>query len=126
MGAAHGRWTLHIEGNTTPRDDGVSTLIGESNADAGTALDDARRGRVQVSELYYTHAWQGARSLAIGMVDASAYLDISRIANDANAQFLGVSFVNNPVIEFPDYSLGMVYEQRLGDGFLVGTLWLVG
>ena len=109
----HGRWTLYVEGNTTPRAEGVSTLLGESNADAGTALDEARRGRVQLSALFYTHEWDTAHILALGMIDASAYLDVSRIANDENTQFLGVSFVNNPTIEFPDYSLGAAYEQRL-------------
>ena len=53
------------------------------------------------------------RSVVAGVIDASAYLDTSRIANDENTQFLGVSFVNNPTIEFPDYALGVVYEERL-------------
>lgn len=113
-----GRWTLHVEGNTTPREEGVSTVIGESNADAGTALNEARQGRVQVSELFYTRTWDEARTGVVGMLDPSAYLDVSRIANDANTQFLGVSFVNNPTIEFPDYTLGLVYEQRLASAGL--------
>ena len=101
-----GRWALYLEGNTTPRTDGVSTVIGESNADAGTALDEIRRGRVQISVLDYTHNWDATRSLTVGMIDASSYLDVSRIANDENTQFLGVSFVNNPTIQFPDYAGG--------------------
>jgi len=49
--------------------------------------------------------------LTVGLLDPSGYLDRRRITNDENVQFLGASFVNNPTIEFPDYTLGLVYER---------------
>jgi hypothetical protein len=109
----NGMWTLYLEGNTTPLKNGVSAILGESNADAGTALDERRQGRIQISSLYYTYDWDTSHSLTAGMIDASVFLDVSRIANDQNSQFLGVSFVNNPTIEFSDYALGFAYEQKL-------------
>lgn len=113
---ASDRWLLYLEGNTSPRRGGVSTLVPESNTDAGTALDRDRKGRAQISEFHYTVTWWSQHTVTLGMLDPSAYLDVSRIANDENTQFLGVSFVNNPTIEFPDYTLGLVYENALPSG----------
>lgn len=105
-----GSWLVYIEANTTLDENAASTVIVESNADAGTALDPDRDGRVQISELNYRLDRTGER-LTIGLIDPSSYLDRSRITNDENVQFLGVSFVNNPTIEFPDYTLGAAYER---------------
>lgn len=114
-----GRWWLYLEGNTTPKADGVATLLVESNADAGTALDSDREGRFQISELNYRFDMDKESAFIIGLLDASSYMDTSRISNDENTQFIGVSFVNNPTIEFPDCALGMVYESNLGEsGYL--------
>lgn len=110
-----GRWWLYIEGNTTPKLNGVSTILTESNADAGSALDSDREGRLQISELNYQFLLENQSALTIGLLDASSYIDSSRISNDENTQFIGVSFVNNPTIEFPDYALGLVYEFKVGD-----------
>lgn len=110
-----GRWYLYIEGNTTPKDNGVATLLTESNADAGSALDEDRDGRLQVSELNYQFLLENDSMLTLGMLDASGYMDHSRISNDENTQFIGISFVNNPTIEFPDYALGLVHEVKAGN-----------
>lgn len=48
------------------------------------------------------------RSLSVGLIDPSAWLDRSRITNDENTHFLSGNFVNNATIEFPDYTLGIV------------------
>jgi len=106
--SSNGRWYMYLEGNNTPDDRGVPTLLIESNADAGTALDKDREGRLQLSELNYQFSLSQNSSLVLGMLDASAYMDSSKITNDENTQFIGVSFVNNPTIEFPDYALGLV------------------
>lgn len=106
-----GEWFTYIEGNTSLQSDGVATVLIEANADAGTALDPDRGGRVQVSEVNYRlQTTHGAR-LTAGLIDPSSYLDRTRITNDENVQFLGVGFVNNPTIEFPDYTLGLAYER---------------
>jgi hypothetical protein len=106
-----GRWLLYIEGNSSLDVQAASTILIEANADAGTALDPDRNGRIQISELNYQFWRRGGDRLTVGLVDSSAYLDRTRITNDENLQFLGASFVNNPTIEFPDYTIGLVYEK---------------
>ncbi len=110
-----GRATLHIytEANTTPRVDGVSRLVGEANTDAGTALSRRRRGRVQISEARVVWPVSGSINAHGGLLDATGFLDVSRIANDENLFFLGVPFVNNPTIEFPDYALGAALQGEV-------------
>lgn len=102
----------YVEGSTSPLMDGVSTLIPEANTDAATALGANRSGRVQISELNYRWELADGDRITVGLLDATGYLDVSRIANDENLFFLGVSFVNNPTIEFPDYALGIVTQRR--------------
>jgi len=41
----------------------------------------------------------------------TGFLDASSVANDETTQFLGAGFVNNPTIEFPDYTLGVVFNR---------------
>jgi Carbohydrate-selective porin, OprB family len=107
----HGQLFAYLEGNSSLDERRASTVLVESNADAGTALDPDRRGRVQLSELNYQLHRPAGRELTFGLLDASGYLDRTRITNDENVQFLGASFVNNPTIEFPDYTLGVVYQS---------------
>jgi hypothetical protein len=104
-----GLWTLYVEGNTTPRNNGVSSILGEVNTDIGSALDEDGSGRLQVSELHYAFSLASGELVA-GLIDASSFLDASEVANDETAQFLGAGFVNNPTIEFPDYSLGAAWH----------------
>ena len=106
-----GRWRVYIEGNSSLNLQGVSNLIVESNADAGSALDSDRKGRVQISEINYLIK-RDNEQLTIGLIDPSSYLDRSRITNDENVQFIGVSFVNNPTIDFPDYTLGIAIQRQ--------------
>lgn len=109
-----GEWVIYLEGNTTPGSDHVSTLIGESNGDIGSALDRDDEGRIQASEIHYTTD-VGPGSLTVGLIDATGFLDGSDVANDETAQFLGGTFVNNPTIGFPDYTLGFAYHIDNGD-----------
>ena len=104
-----GEWTIYLEGNTTPQSDHVSTLISESNGDVGSATNRDGDGRIQLSEIHYTTD-VGPGSLTVGLVDASGFLDGSDVANDETSQFLGGTFVNNPTIGFPDYTLGFAYH----------------
>lgn len=107
---------LYVEGNTTPSPDGVAAMVPEVNGDAGTALDGEGRGRLQVSELKYDIALPGGSRLALGLIDLTAYIDTTRINNDENLQFLSAALINNPVIEVPDYTLGVVFRRPGGGG----------
>ncbi len=111
-----GRLLAYFEGNSSLDERRASTVLVESNADAGTALDPNRHGRVQLSEVNYELHRPAGRELTFGLLDASGYLDRTRITNDENVQFLGASFVNNPTIEFPDYTLGAVYQVPAAGG----------
>ncbi len=101
-----------IEASAVPRDDGGAALLPESNADAATAVYGDGDLRLQVSELKYTRRLDGDRHLGGGLIDPTAYLDTTRINNDENMQFLGTSFLNNPTIHFPDYTIGVAYHQE--------------
>ena len=109
-----GKWVIYIEGNTSPRTDGVSSLLGEANADAGSALDRDGNGRLQVSEVHYFQPLASGL-LVSGLVDVTASLDTSEVANDETSQFLSGTLTGNPTIGFPDYSLGVVYNRETGE-----------
>ena len=111
--AGGGNWIVYVEGNTTPSKNSVSQRLGEANADAGSALDRDGKGQLQVSELHYLRVF-GAGALAVGLLDVTASLDNSAVANDETTQFLSNPLVNNPTIGFPDYSLGVVYNHETG------------
>jgi hypothetical protein len=114
-----GSFRIYIEANTTPAGNGVSSVIPEANTDAGSALDENREGRLQISELAYEHTLGERSQFTIGMLDVTGYFDQSRISSDENTQFLGVSFVQNPTIEFPDYTLGVVVEKSLSKALML-------
>ena len=106
-----GEWSLYVEGSTTPKSDGVSAFYPTVNGDAGSVLTRDGDGGVQVSEFNYTWRGEDAYALTLGLIDPSAWLDRSRIANDENQQFLNGSFINNATIEFPDYTLGGIFRS---------------
>lgn len=102
----------HIEANSTPREKGMASVISQSNADAGTALSQDNHGRIQFSE-FFLSAPVGANSIVhFGLLDSAAFFDTSNIANNENSQFIATDFINNPVIDFPDYALAGVIEHR--------------
>lgn len=105
-----GAWMLFVEGNTSPRSGGVSAALPEVNSHAGSALDRDGNGRLQVSEFVYVVPIR-AGGVAVGLVDVTAYLDASEVANDEGSQFLAAALVNNPTVGFPDYTLGGVYAR---------------
>lgn len=109
-----GELLLYLEGNTTPSSHGVAALIGEANADVGSALDEHGKGRLQVSELHYTLPMLNG-NVTLGLMDVSGFLDTSELANDEATQFLAGGLTGNATIEFPDYTLGVVYHSELDD-----------
>ena len=106
-----GEWLLYIEASSAPNSNGVSAFFPTVNGDAGSVLTAGGDGGVQVSELNYTLHMERNRSLMLGLIDPSAWLDRGRIANDENKHFLNGSFVNNATIAFPDYTLGGVFRM---------------
>ena len=119
-----GDLTVFVEGSTTPAHDGLSALIPEANNDAGSALDRDDKGRLQVSEIFYTLAFARS-SISLGLLDPTAFLDTSAVANDETTQFLAGPLVNNPTIDFPDYTLA-VHLGREPDESGVGFNLLLG
>ncbi|MDX1442681.1 MAG: hypothetical protein R3270_02760 [Gammaproteobacteria bacterium] len=109
-----GQWTVYVEGSTGLSSDSLLAAYPGVNADAATAVNSDGNGRVQVSELKYRFQ-PGSAALVVGLLDATAYLDTSRVANDETRQFLGADFVNNPSIAFPDYAPGIALLQPVGD-----------
>ncbi len=105
-----GEWLIYVEASTSPDAGGISALYPTANADAGSVIDRDGDGGVQISELNYTFKLSDGRMLMLGLIDPSAWLDRSRIANDENQHFLNGSFVNNATIEWPDYTLGGVFR----------------
>ncbi len=109
---------LYLEAYNSPKSNAISSILPEANTDAGSALDEDSKGRIQISEIGYRYIIDQSQSLTFGLIDVSGYFDQSRIASDENTQFLGVSFVQNPTIEFPDYALGMVYKNSFQTGLV--------
>lgn len=105
-----GEWLIYVEAGTTPDANGISAIYPTANADAGSVLNRDGDGGLQLSELNYTFFIGNDRKLIVGLIDPSAWLDRSRIANDENVHFLNGSFVQNSTIEFPDYTLGGVFR----------------
>jgi len=104
-----GKLSIYVEGNTTPRRNGVSSVLAETNGDTGSALNGNGDGRLQVSGLHY--AWPVSFGyLYIGLINPTGFLDSSEVANDETRQFIGTSFINNPSIDFPDYTLGVAWH----------------
>lgn len=52
-----GHVTFYVAGGTALVDATIAALIGEVDADAGTAVDEQDRGRLQVSELSTPSLW---------------------------------------------------------------------
>ncbi|HEY4344504.1 MAG TPA: carbohydrate porin [Parvibaculum sp.] len=119
-----GKIHAHLEATTSPRVDGVSTYLGDANANVGTATNGAGHGRVQISELYYEFGGEGL-SINVGLLDTTAFLDASAFQGDEHTQFMNATLVHNATIEFPDYTLGFAASTE-GDGFMPGVTVVVG
>ena len=121
-----GEWLLYIEASSSPKANGVSAFYPTVNGDASSVLTGNGEGGIQISEFNYTFRLKGDRSLMLGLIDPSAWLDRGRIANDENRHFLNGSFVNNATIEFPDYTVGGVFRILSNDRRPELTLILSG
>lgn len=119
-----GSWHAYFDASSTPHSGRVASVLGESNGDAGSALDRNDHGRLQLSELHYNLPLRNG-NLSIGLIGPGSVLDTSTVANDQNRQFLLTSLVNNPAIAMPDYTLGMAWS-RPADSRQTGLVVFVG
>ncbi|HHT00063.1 MAG TPA: hypothetical protein ENK73_04310 [Thiomicrospira sp.] len=110
-----GVWHLHIEVSNTPNQNGVTSILQDTNADSGSSLDDRGQGRVQISELNYSLLLNPTTQISAGLVDATGYLDTANIMNDENHNFISPSLVNNSVIDFPDYVIGATIQHQFNE-----------
>lgn len=119
--AAGGSFELEVKGGTTPRSEGVSSVLPEVNAAVGESLDDNDHGRLVAWQAFYQHDL-GPGSFSLGLIDPTGWLDGNDVANDEFTQFLGASFVNNLTIDFPSATLGAAYNAGLAHGFRLTAL----
>lgn len=91
--------------------DGLSNDFFGANADAGTTQDSRGDGRWQISEAYVYHKPGRKQFWQLGLMQISALVDTSLIANDEVTQFLSAGQVNNLSIAFPDYAFGASYRE---------------
>lgn len=113
--------SFHLEGNLPPSKNSITNRLPESNADAFSAVDQYNNGRLQLSELSISYTPTQAvtdrtllKQFTFGLIDATAFFDNNAVMNDENTQFIAAPFVNNPTIDFPDYTLGVSAALQLG------------
>jgi carbohydrate-selective porin OprB len=93
---------LHLEAGQGAGIDDNLTLYSYVNGDA------RNDNNVGVSELWYEQGlFKDKAVLTFGKLDPTSYFDANDAANDETTQFLAGIFLNNPVIEFPDYTPGI-------------------
>ncbi len=107
---ANGGWFMYVEGSSSVSEDSIFTRYPSINGEAGSVLNRRGNSHLQISELNYRFDFGARSQLTIGEIDPSARIDRSRVSNDENTQFLNQSFINNPTIHFPDYTLGLMYR----------------
>jgi len=77
------------------------------------------RNRDYLFEAWYKHTFTLSEdtSLALtgGIIDATAYIDENKFANDELTQFMNQVFVNNKNVNLPSYDLGGVIELNVSN-----------
>ncbi len=97
-----GRAFMHLETGQGAGVEDELTVFSNVNKDANN--DES----VKIAEVYYEqNLFNKKLALTFGKLDPTVYLDTNAFANDETSQFLGRSFRNSPVIEFPDNSGGL-------------------
>jgi hypothetical protein len=108
MNMGPGAWNLELRGSTTPRTNGVSSFY-DSNALVGETTDENGDGRIAATQFYYELPVAKGQ-LRAGLLDPTALLDGSEVANDEYTQFMAPVFVNNPSIGFPSFVAGTAFQ----------------
>lgn len=77
---------------------------------------DDSNSSMKVAEVWYEHYFKDVPAkLMAGKIDGTILVDTNEYANDETTQFLGRTFRNSPVIEFPDNAVGMRLETKPSD-----------
>jgi len=81
-------------------------VFSNANGDVNNTFKD-----VELSEIWYEHKffdefYEEKIRVVAGKLDPTLYLDENAYANDETRQFLGRIFVNNPVVEFSNDTIG--------------------
>jgi len=93
----YGRAYLHFEAG------GGEGLTDELKLFSNVNADVTGDENFDLIEAYYEHYFKSIPLiLTFGKLDATVYIDTNEYANDETTQFLGDSFKNSPLIEFPD------------------------
>lgn len=98
----YGKAFIHLEAGGGAGVENELTLFSSVNRDADNDEN------VRLTEAWYEHYFHSMpRTLTIGKIDATGYVDTNEYANDECTQFLGRIFRNSPTIEFADNAAGM-------------------
>jgi porin len=77
------------------------------------------RNRDYLLEAWYKHMFTLSKDASLGItggiIDATAYIDDNKYANDEVAQFMNEAFVNHKNVNLPSYDLGGVIELNVSD-----------
>ncbi len=93
---------LHLEAGQGAGLTNELSLYSNVNYDANEEV------HVSVSEIWYEQGLFGDKALiTFGKLDPTVYFDTNEIADDETTEFLSDIFRNNPVIEFPDNTVGI-------------------
>ena len=118
---AGGTLAIHLEAASSIRRCGVAAHVPEANADAASAVDNDGHGRLQLSQLKYRYPLADRHRMSGGLLDLTEDFDLGLIGGDETTQFLGNPLVQNPTIDFPDYTLGAVYSWQRDEHLTVRT-----
>lgn len=89
---------VHIETGDGDTVEGDLALFSNVNRDA-----DNSDNVLSLTEAWYEHYFfDHEYIITVGKIDAHAYIDTNKFANDETTQFLGHLFRNSAVIDFPD------------------------
>jgi hypothetical protein len=77
------------------------------------------KNRDYLLEAWYKHTFALSKDVSLGItggiIDATAYIDDNKFANDEVAQFMNEAFVNHKNVNLPSYDLGGVIELNISD-----------
>ncbi len=99
---------------------GVTEYLEKDGFSLSTTADDLEdylkdindTGRKYLLEAYYQKTVD-KMTVALGLIDSTAFIDTNKYANDENLQFLNDAFVNNPIAVLPSYNPGIYMNYQL-------------
>jgi len=117
LGFESGSLFLHLEGGW-PDTEGIDEPSVGSYF--GVNPDAIGNDAILVKQLFYEGPIFGDNlTLMIGKIDFTGVFDATAYADDECTQFLNATFVDDPTIPFPEYSLGIVLTYDLTDSWYI-------